>query len=533
MAIDEYGPFRRRMQALWARDLTLWGGTEAMREAQTVYLPRFENESDKNYSRRLSLASLTNFYTKTANSMVGQIFRDPVEVTDSSLPKDMLDNIDNRGRSVADIAEKCAEHLLRKAVAVIVVDYPKVEGVLTLAQERERGLRHYWTCIPPENVIDVRSAFVDGREVIVHIRWFEDGVRQGEGEFDFDIERQVCVLDRPLTQSETGETIIGAPRGRRYRQEIEQQSITKTETHFNAYAVKPGGNYIPVTDWIPLRAPELPVVVMQVNRTALFEGKPPLADIAEKNIQHWRQSSNYGNSLEIGAYPILARFGANRSAPLTPLDDDLKRSDEGEVLVGPHIIMNLPSTIEGSDLRYVEPTGAAYEALERALDRIIAEAEMMALDLLVKTGQRTATETNIDRLEQLAPLQRVANEIEYGINRALELTAAMRGAGERAGFIEINKDFGVSTSDGLRVQALRDARALGDLTPETYLNELKAIGALSQSVNVETEVENADAGLTNEGRLLARNGNGGFGANRGDSSLAGAGRQAGNAARRN
>lgn len=495
MSIDDFGPFKERMEPLWEQARVLLGGTQEMREAGTTYLPKFEAETSANYTRRKSLATLTNFYVKARNNMVGEIFRDEITHNDTTLPDDLLDNLDLRGTDLLGFAESVTECLLAKGQCGLLIDHPIRSEGLTLADEQRLNIRHYWSVIKPENIIDFVVTYQNGAETVTHVRWFEDHVVSTGNEFEFGVERRIIVMDREIEEDgDNGRSILGRPRGRIYSSGVEDRDIRRKndrENLDNVYSV--GGQFKPISDWITLEGfDQIPFIPFRVNRIGPWETRPPLADIAEKNIQHWRQSSNYGNALEIGAFPILVRYGVNRMTPLSPADSDLPKSQKGESIIGPHIIMDLASHTEAK-AEYVEPSGRAYDALERNLDRIIREAELMAIDLITKGNAKTATEANYDRLQELAPLQRVAMEVERGINRALEMTATARGRNENPGLVEINKDFGITTSDAIRVQALRDARAIGDITSETYLRELQSIGALSATLDPAAEALNASA----------------------------------------
>ena len=501
MAIQDFGAFRSLMEPYWEKSNALEGGTEELRRHGQTYLPKFENETDKNHERRLSLATLTNFYVKAANQMVGEIFREGLDLKDSTLPEEIISDLDRRGTDIEGFAQATANMLLRKDVAGILIDHPDNDGDITLAQEKEMGLRHYWTLIDPDCVIDIKSTFEAGKETIFHVRWFEAHSSAGEDEFSFNTTLRIIVLDRQITvDEETGRRVIGKPRGRIYEGPVKTsdgQNVVARDADGKLRLASSGVDaFKPVTEWKELTGfKEIPFVPIQVNRKSLFVGRPLLADIAEKNLQHWRQSSNYHNALEIGAFPVLVRYGLNTDPHEVGEDGEpLEKNDDGEYLFGPHVIMDMPSTQEGAAAEYVEPSGRAYEALENAMDRMIKEAELMALDLLVKQFQKTATEANYDRLTTLAPLAKVAVVIETAFARALAITAEARQRNEKPGYVEIDKDFGISASDAIRVQALRDARVIGDITPETYIAELQNIGAISASLDPKVEVEAAQAG---------------------------------------
>lgn len=490
--IETYGAFRDVMSPVWRRDNALFGGTDALRAEASEYLPRFAQETDKNYQRRLSLASLTNFYMQAASTMLGLLFKEPAELSDSTIAENVLNNIDRRGNSISSVAEKVGELLCRKSNCLLIIDHPTVSEQLNLAQQIAKDIRHYWVVIPPENVVDIRFAFVDGLETIVHVRWIEESIGKGENEFDFVARKEICVFDRPMIEDEFGNTSFGPPRARRYRQTIDfsspQSSVLST------------GLFEPVNEWIDLpNASRIPAVAFQINRTGTFAGRPLLGDIAEKNLEHWRQSSNYGNALEIGAFPVLARFGFKRNK-IAQAD---ARDDEGQMLLGPHMYLDAPPTTEGADLRYVEPSGASYEALERALDRIVAEAELMSINMLVREARSTATEATIDRIDQLSPLQKVATEIERGISVALEITAELRGARERPGKLVIDKNFGLSVNERMIADALHKARSMGDVSRRAYLQRLKELGVFDQNADTdaiaaEADNEQAERGLASQ-----------------------------------
>ena len=71
----------------------LWGGTQAMRDADKLYLPREEAEETLDYKRRKEMSFLTNFFKKSVKVMAGRLFEDKVTIADSDSLRDLFRNI--------------------------------------------------------------------------------------------------------------------------------------------------------------------------------------------------------------------------------------------------------------------------------------------------------------------------------------------------------------------------------------------------------------------------------------------------------
>src|SRR5690349_8717797 len=87
---------------------TLMGGTEALRAAGETYLPRFRAESEQNYLDRLGRSTLTNYFRRTVESLVGKPFSKPIVLGDDMPPelKTMAEDIDRQGNNIDVFAER-------------------------------------------------------------------------------------------------------------------------------------------------------------------------------------------------------------------------------------------------------------------------------------------------------------------------------------------------------------------------------------------------------------------------------------------
>src|SRR5829696_69212 len=138
------------MADTWALPRALMGGTRAMREAGTTYLPQEPAESDNAYAIRKARSTLFGGYRKTVRDMTGKVFARPI-----SLGKDFpakfvpyVENIDLAGRHLNVLAMHVFEDALQAGIGHILVDMPppvtRDDGrAPTLADEYAAGLRPY------------------------------------------------------------------------------------------------------------------------------------------------------------------------------------------------------------------------------------------------------------------------------------------------------------------------------------------------------------------------------------------------------
>jgi hypothetical protein len=217
--------------------------------------------------------------------------------------------------------------------------------------------------------------------------------------------------------------------------------------------------------------------------------KPPLLDLADLNIRHFQSTADQQSILTVTRFPILAGSG------VTP--------DEAKLAIGPKTYL-ITSDPQGR-FYYVEHTGKAIEAgRQELLDLEERMANYSAEFLKKRVGRTTATAKAIDTAESFSVLQDITYRFEDAVAQVLYYMAKWIGK-EDGGIIELNKDFGPDVSDKQDLDAILEARKNGDLSRESFLNQLKRRGILEQDFNLE---EN-EMHLEEEGESLLKpiNGN--------------------------
>ena len=456
MAIDTVNPVFKNRYDEWAQYEALDGGTKTMREAGKTYLPQEPKEADQAYLNRLRRTTLFNGFKRTLRTLCSRPFLRPVQAEDTTEEEQAFENnIDRRGQSLSDFAKAWLLQALKKNYGVVIVDHPQVDGEPDRAQTVAQDLRGYPVILQNEDLIDYKIEQVEGRDELTEFRYFETVEKENpEDQWTNELVKQIKVWRRD-------EILI-------YRAPTDA-----------------GESVVAVADWtlhdsFPNTLGKIPVVTLYQNKEATFDSDNNLNDLSFLNINHWQNSSDQQNILHVARVPILFYKGWNK-------DDEFQ--------IGPNTMATAIST--EADLKYVEHSGAAIDAGSSEIHKIEDRMAIMGADMLVRrTASKTATEKMLNEEAETSELGQMVVSLETNLSRVYQLIAEWN-QGESNATFDIYKDFAINVDDG-DLQILLQSRLAGEITRETYLQELKRRGVLSDGVDVEAEAETADLDTPDE-----------------------------------
>ena len=164
--------------------------------------------------------------------------------------------------------------------------------------------------------------------------------------------------------------------------------------------------------------------------------------------------------------------------------------EEGwELTVGASTSVRLPM---GSELKYVEHSGAAISAGASALADLQNQMIETGAELLVKKpGERSATEAANDAEANKCDLQRTVETFEDALNTALQFTADFAGL-DKGGKATLFKDFGAANLSEASAQLVLSMQQGGLITKGTAIKELQRRGELDGEIVPEDELEAVD-----------------------------------------
>lgn len=431
----------------------LLGGTESMRAAKSEWLPREPRETYTAYENRLRRSFLYNAYADTVEKLVAKPFSKPVSVQGSfdERIESIRNDVDRSGRDITQLGRDVFRDLVVYGIGHILVDFPKTEGVETLADERELGIRPNLLHVSPVDLISWRTERTpSGKTRLTQVRIREQRV-EPKGDFIDELVHYIRVL--------TPDSYAV------YRRKQMQDENNPEQDDYEL--VEEGSHSFG----------EIPLVSMYAARTGFLTAKPPLLDLAFMNLAHWQSLSDQRNVLRFARVGILFASGFTE-----------EEMEEG-LTIGPNQLIR--STNPEADIRYVEHAGQAIGAGQEDLNMLERRMEVLGLQPLVqRTGVQTATGKAIDESRVHTAVQSWIRSVESGLRDAYLFAHRWFQIDPPEDLeIDITNDFGVSLRATEDIESLLKLRAMGGVSQETFLRELKRRGLISEAVDIAEELE--------------------------------------------
>jgi hypothetical protein len=429
----------------------LMGGTTTMRSAGEKFLPIEPNEERVDWEARLKRTTLDPYYKEGVTHTVSKVFAHELQFSD--VPKElevMLEDIDQQQRNATQFGADVFTEAVNLGVSYLLVDYPSVKQPFdNRAQELAAGLRPYWVRISPLNLLDIRSSSFNGAERLSLFRYLEHvGADNGS---DDQIEQIREYRQTALDSGQPGPV---------------EYTLYRKGTNTN-WAIHSQGL---------ITQDAIPVAVNYTNRTQFGLGSPPLLDLAELNIEHWRKRSDLNNILHICNVPFLLAKGFD-----TVMDPHTGRPAEAlEINIRKAIITSKPD----ASIEWVMHSGSTIAVAMQDLERLEARMQALASTLVTgRSGNPTATATAINAAEANAELKQMALSLQDACNAALYFTAYYLGL-PVYGRIDVNTSFSVEfVSDSTFAQVL-ELFSLGVIDRDVLISESKRRNILDLNVKI-------------------------------------------------
>jgi len=418
----------------WGLIEHLLGGTYKIRKGHRKFLPQEPRELDESYDNRLQRSVLAPYYVRLERMLAGMLTRKPVRLDDvSDQIREQLFDVDLQGNDLQTWLYNTSRICIRYGHVGVLVDAPK---------SGDNG-RPYWITYTPRDILGWRTEMADGQQKLTQLRLFEK---------------------------------VLVPDGLYGEKQVEQVRVL-TPGAFEIFQKDQKGDFR-VIDEGTTSLSEIPFSVAYSNRKGVLESFPPLADIAELNLQHYQVQSDLGNQLHISAVPMLALFGFPAAAE--------------EISAGPGEALALP---EGASASYIEPAGNSYDAQFRRLDQIASQINELGLAAVMgaKLSAETAESKRIDRSQGDSTMMVVAQQMQDLIDNCLRFHADYLQESQ-AGSSLVNRDFMGARLEPQENQALLQLYTAGTVTQETLLLQLEAGEVLGDDFDVEAELEATQAG---------------------------------------
>lgn len=465
----------------------LMGGTRAMRQAGSAYLPPHQAEDSVPNIEGLNLRSVKSayeirrqrsvlypFFSQAVSKSVGHILCHPIKLLEDvpERVEDLWENIDLKG-NIGDVfmRDVLFDAIGEAGVSFILVDHPTISESASLADLRPED-RPYWIHLKASDILNPENwERVNGVPRFSILR-----VKACGSEKDPADEYQTIMVERERVFRRAGSIGNATP-------------FATVEVHRKVKDDNGDDKWILETAPTPLRPhTEIPIVPLYIHKSTEFRGVCPFDHLAHLCVMHWQKQSDKDMTLYRIAPPVLHRTGCTK-----------KEVGEQMILAAGVVLYS-----ENKDARaeFLEHGGTAMQSLSDDLESLEARILAWSNEPHIQRAQSdTATGRLIDKEQARTEIQAWAIVVKDCIEQALGLTA-MYLQEPSGGSIELTA---AKVQDNRDVEKLRfvvDVLERYGVNALTVLKELQCAGMLSDDFEIEEALSGADMGESKTAMLL-------------------------------
>jgi len=442
----DYDKFNKK----WRRSRDCIEGSDEVKARRTEYLPKLTGQDTAEYNAYLKRALFVSMADRTLTGLVGLMTeREPtIEAPDEMKP--YFEDTDNQGTSFNELYRFIIKEIWLMGRVGLLIDFP-IEGgrAYTVPYSAENILN--WNTDPELRTLEMlvlqEIKFWPHPNTIHFISRFNEfrllRVDQTTGQYAGEIWRRSTV-DRVL--------------GSLTRRAIIQPTVRGEPL-----------DIIPFTFITP-----------EGIKTDLV--KPPMLDIVDVNLSHYRTSADLEHGRHFTALPVPVVSGVDATEPL-------RVGSEQAWILPPH----------QAKAMYLEFTGQGLQSLETALKEKSDQMAIFSTRLMDTStkGSESPDNVRIRHSSDAANMTRIAFTIENALNRHYNMIKEMEGISGEAVKITLNKHFLDPRMPASELREIVKAFTEGAINEETLIFNLQR-GDIMQTNTLDRTVDISIPGSTDE-----------------------------------
>lgn len=444
---SEYDKYVRQ----WERCRNAVAGSDAIKDQGTKYLPKLSEQTHDEYDAYKTRALFYAAGARTLHGLVGAIMRKAPAVEVAQALDDHLKDVTLTGISFEAFAKTVLTEVLTAGRYGVLVDMPA---------EHETP-RPYFAAYCAESIINWSSRVIDGVRTL-DLVVLREQVQQpkADDEFTFDILTQYRLLRLNAEQLYEVET---------YRKSKEKE-----------------GGWISLGVLLPTfrgtRLDYIPFCFFGPNTTTPDIEKPPLLDLVDVNLSHYRTSADLEHGRHFCGLPMYF-FSGITSAEKIPIGSSKAITASDPQAKAMLIEMN------GQGLGALEKALESKERLMAVLGARLLEESKPAVEAADTLSMRFSGEQSV--------LRSVAGSVSTGLSKLLEWAGLWSGVSPdeaKTATVKLNTDFMDTAMSFAELESLVRTWQTGAISYETlYYNmergEVTRPGIDAQTEKSQTELE--------------------------------------------
>lgn len=444
MPINTPHPLYSEMQGRWKRCRDAYDGEDAIKAAGEEYLPMLssmKSASDPKYVAYKLRAMFYGATARTVETLIGMAVSKPPKIELPPSMEYLIDDATGTGVSLIDLIKQSIAEMFLTARQGILVDRAVDGSPPYLVTYGAQGWTNW-------SVADNALQWA----VVHDPAWAVDP-------------------EDPFTQTQVDAfKLLGFD---------EKGNYTVTIHTKDGDEYKPSDPLVPSKRGTPLDY--IPFVPVTPNGPTYAITKPPLLDMVNVNVAHFRNSADLEHGRHFTALPTPWFSGMSEA-----VDDNGNSTTTIEI--GSEAAILIPDA--GGQAGYLEFSGAGLKELREGMRE---KEEMMAvLGARVLEKQKKAAETaettRLNKLNDNSVLMSIVGSVERAYTQALNMALEWEGVKGEA-VVEFDKDALNITITPQMMTALVQARQANQISYESFFDYMQQGGIFGEARTVEEELD--------------------------------------------
>lgn len=458
-AVDTLHPHYAMMLERWQRCADCEDGEDAVKGRGSKYLPVLEGQKHENTKAYLAYKRRATFYPamgRTITGLIGLVMRRaPTHNAPSSFDEDWKD-VSLTGQSLSTFVGECLHEDLEKGRAAVALDWSDAEG------------RPYWVLYEAEDVVNWREELRSGKvtTTLVVVKYCEP-IPNAADVFAHQTEDRWRVWQL-LGEGETA--ICQVSTYRRVRPGEGREGV--------GFVMVDEQPAVPTRRGKPLSF--IPVWPIGPTPTLRWEiAKPPLLDLADMVLSHYRSSADL-------------EHGAHFTALPTPYITGWVGDDE-KLAMGSGVAWLIAN--DNAKVGMLEYMGGGLAALEKRCEDKEKKMAVLGARMLEAQPavQETAEAVKLRHTSEHASLLTIVDAVQLAVQQAMRTHVWWAGQDEPDLEVTLNRDFMALRLDPQEIQALVALVQAGKLSSETLYWNLQQGEVARPGITWEEEKKAIDA----------------------------------------
>jgi hypothetical protein len=450
MPVDSHHPEYQTRIEQWTRCRDAHEGGDRIKAKGEGYLPKLSGQTPDEYKAYVQRAEWYGATARTVQALTGAVMRKDPKIVVPDAMTFHLEDITLGGLPLTSFATLLLTETLVAGRAGVLVDLPRTPGGIVYG-----GVRPYWVRYPAESIVNWRMETREGVPTLTLVVLCENIEELTDDEFVVECATQYRVL-------------VLTPDGR-YLVRLYRKDRTT-------------GTYVVIEEIIPTfrGAPLTYIPFCFIGPTDLLPtpAKPPLLDLVDLNLSHYRTSADLEHGRHFCGLPTPWVAGVSKEASLKIGSATAWMFEDANAKAG-----------------MLEFSGQGLGALEKGAESKERRMAILGARMLEeqKLGVEAAETLQLRSTGERSALQAQAVMLSLALTRLLRWHAAWLGIKAldtiSAG---LNMDFMSATMTSTELTALMQAWQSGAISYETFYWNLQRGEIARPGIEVETERELID-----------------------------------------